>query len=192
MSPTVFGLCGNIRSSCHNLPRSIHSNAGYLNEENARSGQEGHHFMSEDVPKTTAPCTLKHQSSKQSCLLQPKPNLEHCINMHARGIVEEMGYKQPPTPLQIGNLMADSIINSRVQPKQTESMDMKFYWLCKWGINQEQFRFYWHPWALQRGDYWTKHHAPANHCNMLHEISTPYKVVMDLGEKVAKMKIAPK
>ena len=29
---------------------AVHSDAGYLNEENARSRAGGHHFLSEDVP----------------------------------------------------------------------------------------------------------------------------------------------
>ena len=39
-------------------------------------------------------------------------------------ILEEMGHKQPPTPLQTDNSMAEAIVNGKVQPKQTKAMDM--------------------------------------------------------------------
>jgi hypothetical protein len=41
---------------------AIHSNAGYLNEEGARSHAGGHHFLSKNVPphQTTVPSITKH------------------------------------------------------------------------------------------------------------------------------------
>jgi hypothetical protein len=98
-----------------------------------------------------------------------------------------MGHTQPPTPNQTDNLTADGIINLRVQPKPTKAMDMRFHWLCDWGINQKQFKFYWHPGTLMRADYLTKHHPPSHHCHMRSEILTPYKVVLDLRRKMAKL-----
>ncbi len=52
---------------------------------------------------------------------------------YIRIILEELGRKQPYMPLQTDNTMADAIINGKVQPKQTKSMDMRFHWLqdCK-------------------------------------------------------------
>ena len=49
--------------------------------------------------------------------------------VYIRIILEEMGHKQPPTPLQTDNSMADGIINGKVVPKRTKAMDMRFYWL---------------------------------------------------------------
>jgi hypothetical protein len=46
--------------------------------------------------------------------------------IYIRIILEELGHVQPPTPLQTDNTMADGIINSKVQPKQTKAMDMYF------------------------------------------------------------------
>jgi hypothetical protein len=66
-------------------------------------------------------------------------------------------------------------------------MDMHFHWLRDRGINQTQFRFYWRPGTLQQGDYWTKHHSPAHHRQMRGEILSPYKVVMDLQEKMQRV-----
>ena len=40
-----------------------------------------------------------------------------------------MGHKQPPTPLQTENAMAEAVSNSKIQPKRTKAMDMRFHWL---------------------------------------------------------------
>eukprot|EP00956_Cyclotella_meneghiniana_P018711 scaffold31391_cov75-Cyclotella_meneghiniana.AAC.6 len=74
-----------------------------------------------------------------------------------RNILEEMGHKQPPTPIQTDNSTAEGIVNNRVQPKHTKAMDMRFHWLRD-RANQKQFRFYWRPGTTNRGDYYTKHH----------------------------------
>ncbi len=62
-----------------------------------------------------------------------------------RNILEEMGYLQPPTPVQTDNSTADSIVNLRVQSNRTKAMDMHFHWLHDRGVNQKQFKFYWRP-----------------------------------------------
>jgi hypothetical protein len=80
---------------------------------------------------------------------------------YIRIILEELGHKQPPTPLQTDNAMADTVINGKVQPKRTKAMDMRFRWLQD-GECQEQFRIYWRPGKMNYADYWTKHH-PESH-----------------------------
>jgi hypothetical protein len=57
-----------------------------------------------------------------------------------RIILEEMGHKQPATPVQVDNSTAKGIINKLVQPKRTKAMDMHFHWLqdCS---TQKQFQF---------------------------------------------------
>ena len=49
--------------------------------------------------------------------------------IYIRIILEEMGHKQPPTPVQTYNAMAEAVTNRKVQPKQTKAMDMRFHWL---------------------------------------------------------------
>ncbi len=58
--------------------------------------------------------------------------------VYIRIILKELGHKQPPMPLQTNNAIADAIINSKIQPKQTKAMGMSFHWLrdCKY---QQQF-----------------------------------------------------
>jgi hypothetical protein len=53
-----------------------------------------------------------------------------------------MGHSQPKTPIQTNNSTAEGVINSKIQPKCTKSMDMRFEWL-KDREAKEQFCFYW-------------------------------------------------
>ena len=43
-------------------------------------------------------------------------------------ILECMGHRQPPTLIQTDNLTAEGVINSTVQPKRTNAMDMRFHY----------------------------------------------------------------
>ena len=64
--------------------------------------------------------------------------------IYLRQILTEMGHPQPPTPIQTDNSTAEGVVNMRVQPKRTKSMDMRFHWLRDREA-QAQFRFYWKP-----------------------------------------------
>jgi hypothetical protein len=99
-------------------------------------------------------------------------------------ILEEMGHKQPATPVQVDNTTAKGIINKRVQPKRTKAMDMRFHWLWDCSINQEQFRFYWRPSPTNYANYWTKHHPAAHHRNMRPVFLTPFSQLLKLHKKV--------
>jgi hypothetical protein len=71
--------------------------------------------------------------------------LEYKLN-YIRIILEELGHKQPPTPLQTDNAMADAVINGKVQPKRTIAMDIRFHYReC-----QQQFRIYWRPGKIKQ------------------------------------------
>ena len=43
--------------------------------------------------------------------------------VYIRIILDELGHKQPPTPIQTDNAMADAVINGKILPKQTKAMD---------------------------------------------------------------------
>eukprot|EP00804_Cyclotella_cryptica_P029869 CCRYP_010778-RA/>CCRYP_010778-RA protein AED:0.27 eAED:0.27 QI:0/0/0/1/0/0/3/0/269 len=61
--------------------------------------------------------------------------------VYLRIILDELGLKQPATPIQTDNSMAEGIINGKVQPKHRKAMDMRFCWLHDREC-QEQFRNY--------------------------------------------------
>ena len=64
--------------------------------------------------------------------------------VYIRIILDKMGHKKPPTPMQTDNAVADAVINGKVQPKRTKAMDMRFHWLRDREC-QQQFRIYGRP-----------------------------------------------
>ncbi len=49
--------------------------------------------------------------------------------VYIQQILTKMGHPQPKTPIQTDNLMAEGVVNNRIQPKRTKAMDMRFHWL---------------------------------------------------------------
>jgi len=79
-----------------------------------------------------------------------------------RQLLEEMGHKQPKTPIQTDDSTACGVINNTIQPQRTKAMDMRFHWLrCR--DEQGQFRYYWRPGQENMANYWNKHHCAAHH-----------------------------
>jgi hypothetical protein len=174
---------------------AIHSDAGYLNEEGARSRAGGHHFLSENVASPSNNGAIYNEASIIKAVMSSAAEAEIGAlytnarkGVEERNILKEMGHPQPPTPVQTDNSTAEGIKNLRVQPKRTKAMDMRFHWLRNRGVNQKQFRFYWRPGTLQRGDYWTKHHSPSHHRQIRGEILTPYQVVLDFRARMEKIR----
>ena len=165
---------------------AVHSDAGYLSEPKARSRVGGHFFLSSNVqcpPNNGAILNVAQiikavmSSAAEAELGGLFINAKEAV--YIRNILTEMGYPQPPTPLQTDNSTADGVVNNTVQPKRTKSMDMRFQWLrCREA--QNQFRIYWRPGKTNLADYFTKHHSPAHHRNTRGEFLTRVKELREL------------
>eukprot|EP00956_Cyclotella_meneghiniana_P007284 scaffold9923_cov20-Cyclotella_meneghiniana.AAC.2 len=162
---------------------AVHSDASYLSEPKARSRAGGHFFLSHDTdnpPNNGAILNIAHiikhvmSSATEAELAALYIMAREAV--YIRIILEEMGHKQPPTPIQTDNAMAEGVINSKITPKRTKAMDIRFHWLRDREC-QEQFRFYWRPGKTNYADYWTKHHLPSHHVNMRKEFLTPAVVI---------------
>ena len=79
-----------------------------------------------------------------------------------RQMLIEMGWPQPPSPIQCDNSTAVGVVNNTIVPRKLKSMDLRYHWL-RCCMVQGQFRFYWAPGSSNWGDYSTKHHPPAYH-----------------------------
>ena len=110
--------------------------------------------------------------------------------VYIRQILTEMGHPQPPTPIQTDNSTAEGIVNLKVQPKCTKSMDMRFHWLRDREA-QQQFRFYWKPGKTNLADYFTKHHTPSHHKNVRSEFLTKYAELRELRKSKTQMVTLP-
>ena len=151
---------------------AVHSDAGYLNEIKARSRAGGHFFLASNVqnpPNNGAILTIAQiidavmSSAAEAKLGALFINAKEAV--HMRRILDEMGHPQPRTPIQTDNSTAEGVINSRVRPKRTKLMDMRFEWLLD-REQQGQFKIYWRPGKTNLADYFTKHHPPAHHRNV--------------------------
>lgn len=56
--------------------------------------------------------------------------------------LEELGYPQPPTPLQTDNLTAAGISNDTIKQKRSKAIDMRFDWLRD-RVHQGRLQIYW-------------------------------------------------
>jgi hypothetical protein len=103
---------------------SINSDAGYLNEANACSCTGGHHYLSNNQPFPPNNGAILTVSEIIKAVMSSAAEAELgtlYVNAHKGveicNILQELGYIQPPTPIQTDNSTAESIINSHVQPK---------------------------------------------------------------------------
>ena len=162
---------------------AAHSNASYLRETKACSRAGGHFFLSSDstIPQNNRAALniahiIKHVMSSATeaelaaLYIMPREPVYIII------ILEEIGHKQPPTPLQTNNLMAEEEVNGKIQPKRTNAMDMRFHWLRDREC-QDQSKIYWRPSKSNYADYWTKHHPSKHHQNIRKEFLTAYIVL---------------
>jgi len=79
-----------------------------------------------------------------------------------RVALNEMGWKQPTTPITTDNSCAEGIINETVKQKRSKAIDMRFYWIRD-RVKQGQFRIHWQKGEVNLGDYMTKHHSAKHH-----------------------------
>jgi hypothetical protein len=172
---------------------AAHSNACYLSEPKARSRAGGHFFLSTNAKIPPNNCAILNMAHIIEHVMSSATEAElralYIMAQEAvyiRIILEEMGHKQPPTPIQTtDNAMADAVINGKVQPKRTKAMDMRFHWLRNREC-QQQFKFFWRPGKLNYADYWTKHHSATHHINIRKEFLTPL-IVLEMRRQAPMM-----
>lgn len=162
---------------------AAHSDASYLSEPQARSRAGGHFFLSSnaDIPPNNGAILniahiIKHVMASATEAELAALFITAREAVYIRIILIELGHKQPATPLQTDNAMAEAVTNGKVQPKRTKAMDMRFHWLRDREC-QEQFRIYWRPGHSNYADYWTKHHSAKHHQNIRREFITPLVVL---------------
>jgi hypothetical protein len=116
---------------------TVHSNASYLSKTKARSQAGGHFFCSNnlDDPPNNGVILNIPQIIKSVMSLAAEAEIGALyINTHKaiplQHLVEEMGHKQPLTPIQTNNSTALGVVTNNIQPRCTKAMDMQYHWLC--------------------------------------------------------------
>jgi hypothetical protein len=152
----------------------IHSDASYLLENESKSRAGGFFYMDSD--------TKTDQKLTNGAILIISKVLKHVMSSVAeaeigavfinakegavlRTKLEELGHKQPPTPMEKDNTTATGYSNGTIKQKRTKAMDMRFYWI-KDRVKQGKFNVYWGPGYQNLADSFTKHHSPAHHKRM--------------------------
>ena len=119
-------------------------------------------------------------SWRKLSLLHLKPSSLDCFTMARRRVPfefvsEELGHKQPPTPMKTDNTTAEGLANDTVKQKWSKAIDMHFYWIRD-RVQQGQYHIYWCKAEFNCADYFTKHHSSKHHQQMrkeyLHQANT--------------------
>ena len=98
---------------------AAHSDAGYLNEPQAKSRAGGHFFLSanSDIPANNGAVLniahiIRHVMSSATEAELGALYIMAREAVYIRIVLEELGYEQPPTPMQTDNAMAEAVINA--------------------------------------------------------------------------------
>jgi hypothetical protein len=155
----------------------IHSDASYLSVAKVRSRVGGHFYLSTKPIDPTKPpidpppnngtihtvCNIL-KNVMSSATEAEFAGLFHNAKEGAmiRHILEELGWPQPPTPIQTDNSCASGITNGTIRQRKSKAMDMRFYWIQD-RVRQGQFLVYCQKGADNMGEYFTKHHPTTHH-----------------------------
>ena len=146
-----------------------HADAGFNNETKARSRAGAHIFLSEDesIPRWNGPVLTIAQIMKYVVSSAAEAEMTALFltakeMVPLRNTLTEMGWPQPPTPLQSDNSTAVGMTNRTLIPRKSKNWDLRLNWLrCREA--QSQFRFYWDKGPNNNGDYSSKHHPDIYH-----------------------------
>jgi hypothetical protein len=152
-----------------NMILAAHSDASYLSESKSRSRAGAHIFLSNDdpIPQSNGPvlsisAVLKsvYSSVAEGELAALYTTAQAMVPL--RNTLEEMGWKQPRSPIQVDNSTAEGYVNNTIITRRLKSLEMRLNWL-KCRDSQGQFRIFWDKGSHNLADYHTKHHPPEYH-----------------------------
>ena len=181
-----------IRFIASDMVLALHSDASYLSEPKARSRAGGHHYLTNHNDKSlnngavlTISTIIKHvmASASEAELAAMFYNAREAIPL--RTALEEMGHKQPSTPVTVDNTTAHGLTQGTMVPKKSKGMDMRFHWL-KDRESQSQFNYRWRHGTLNCANYHTKHHPPAYHQNIRSEYLAQSAMYTDTKTNILK------
>jgi hypothetical protein len=155
-----------------NMILAVHSNVSYPSKRKSRRRAGGHFYLSSNVPYPPNNGAIKNIAKVIDAVVSLAAEADLgalFINtqeaVYLQRILIDMGHPQPKTPIQMDNLTAEGFINSKIQPKRTKLMDMRFEWL-KDREAKNQFQFFWRSGNTNLAKYFMKHHPPAHHQNV--------------------------
>jgi len=152
-----------------NMIVCAHSNASYASEAQSHSRAGAHIFLSNDDPIPQSNGPLQSNSSVMKSVYASAGEAETAVLFKCaqdmvplRNALNEMGWPQPRSPIQVNNSTAEGFANNTIIIKRMRALEMRLNWL-KDREAQEQFCFFWDKGSRNKGDYHTKHHPPEYH-----------------------------
>jgi hypothetical protein len=164
-----------IHYTASDMQLKLHSDASYLSEPEARSRAGGFHYLgnnqpiiASDPPEPANGAILVVSNIMKMVVASAAEaelgalffNGQEATTL--RTTLLELGYPQPPTPMQTDNVTAAGIANSTVKQRRSKAVDMRFYWIRD-RVRQGQFLIHWKPGTDNYADYFTKHHPTSHH-----------------------------
>ena len=123
-----------LKINASDMKLAAHSDASYLSGPKACSRTGGNSFLSSNstIPQKNGAVLnishiIKHVMSSATEEELAALYITASEAVYIRIILEEMGHKKIPTPLQTDNFMAEAVVDGKIQPKQTKAMDMCFH-----------------------------------------------------------------
>ena len=125
---------------------TAHYDSGFNNEKKPRNRAGGHIFLSENLPITrwNGPFLTIAQMMKYILSLAPEAEMGALFltskeMVPVRHTLTEMGWNQPPSPIQCDNSKAVGMTKYTLLPRMSKSWDFRLNWLrCR--EPQNQFR----------------------------------------------------
>jgi len=126
-----------------------HSDASYCSEAQSRSRAGAHIFLSNDDPIPQSNGPIQSNSSVMKSVYDAAGEAETAVLFKCaqdmvplRNALNEMGWPQPRSPIQVNNSTAEGFANNTIIIKRMRALEMRLNWL-KDREAQEQFRFFW-------------------------------------------------
>lgn len=169
-----------LRFHASDMVLNLDSDAAYLVQPQARSRGAGYFYLSDIPPQPpaqpnpthNAPILVDCHTIRQVMASAAEAETNTAFHnaqlaVPIRTMLQDLGHKQPPTPLKTDNTTTLGILNSNIRQKRSKAFDMRFHWLRD-RIKQKQFHVYWKPGTDNKADYFTKHHPAAYHLMIRH------------------------
>ena len=122
--------------SASNMVLNVHSDASYLIEPKARSRAGGHFYMSSNSTHSedngavlNIAKIMKHVMTSAAEAEIGALFLNSRQAIPASRLLEEMGHRQPPTPVQTDNTPAFGFVNKIMVHKATKFTNMNHWWM---------------------------------------------------------------
>ena len=115
---------------------AAHSDSGFNNKSKARSCDGSHIFLSENNPNPEWNGAILTISQIIKFVMSSAAEAElGALYITAKEMVPtrqtliEMGWKQPPSPVQTNNSTAAWVVNKTIIQRKRKSTDLRFHWL---------------------------------------------------------------